>query len=102
MFGIFKGLGITFRHNFRRPITFQYPNEKRADLAERFRGEIKLRGVMGDDPEGNKLSETRVMPPCMNACPSNMKIREYVGLVSMGRFDLCLLPGAQGLSGHYL
>lgn len=87
MFGILKGLGITFRHVFRREITFQYPAEKRTDLAPRFRGELKLLAVMGDDPEGAKRVETDVMPPCMAACPSNMKIREYVGLVSMGKFD---------------
>ncbi|MDP1808089.1 MAG: FAD-dependent oxidoreductase [Actinomycetota bacterium] len=86
MFGILKGLGITFRHVFRKPVVFQYPDEKRADLAPRFRGEIKLHAVMGEDPAGSRV-QTNVMPPCMATCPSNMKIREYVGLVSMGRFD---------------
>jgi len=86
MFGILKGLGITFRHVFRKPIVFQYPDEKRADLAPRFRGELKLREIMGEDAAGSRV-QTDAMPPCMATCPSNMKIREYVGLVSMGRFD---------------
>lgn len=83
MFGILKGLGLVFRHNFREAITFQYPSEKRSDLAPRFRGEIKLRAIM----EGEERVETQVMPPCMSTCPSNIKIREYAGLVSMGRFE---------------
>lgn len=87
MFGILKGLGITIRHVFRRPVTFQYPDEKRNDLAPRFRGELELHRIMGDDLIEEERIETHKMPPCMSACPSNMKIREYVGLVSMGRFD---------------
>lgn len=83
MLGIFKGMTITLRHMFRRPIVFQYPNEKRDDLAPRFRGELKLHGVMDEayDPV-----ETTTMPPCMSTCPSNMKIREYVGLISEGKY----------------
>lgn len=87
MLGIFKGMAITIRHVFRRPVTFQYPEEKRGDLAPRFRGELKLRAIMGAGLNGEERVETDKMPPCMATCPSNMKIREYVGLVSMGKFD---------------
>ena len=88
MFGVLKGLGITIRHVLRRrPVVFQYPDEKRADLAPRFRGELELHAVMGDEPDGPARVKTDKMPPCMATCPSNMKIREYVGLVSMGRLD---------------
>ncbi len=86
MIGIFKGMGITIRHVFRRVITFQYPKEKRNDLAPRFRGELMLRGMMGVTNNG-ELVDTEVMPPCMANCPSNMKIREYVGLISEGRYQ---------------
>lgn len=84
MLGIFKGMGITIKHVFRRAVTFQYPDEKRDDIADRFRGELKLRRMMGV----NELEtvETTKMPPCMATCPSNMKIREYVGLISEGRY----------------
>src|SRR3990172_2332561 len=88
MLGIFKGLAVTIRHAFRRPVTFQYPNEKRNDLAPRFRGELKLVDTMDSAGNGDlRHIETEKMPPCMATCPSNMKIREYVGLVAMGRFD---------------
>lgn len=83
MLGIFKGMGITLRHMFRKPVTFQYPDEKRNDLAPRFRGELKLYGVMD---EAYEPVETTTMPPCMATCPSNIKIREYVGLVSEGKY----------------
>jgi NADPH-dependent glutamate synthase beta subunit-like oxidoreductase len=87
MFGILKGLAVTFRNAVRRPITFQYPTEKRGDLAPRFRGELKLHGAIGVTAEPGARIETDARPPCMSACPSNMKIREYVGLVSAGEFD---------------
>jgi NADPH-dependent glutamate synthase beta subunit-like oxidoreductase len=83
-----KGMGITFRHIFRRAVNFQYPDEKRDDLAPRFRGELKLTDVLGTKVNGGDIRvETQQMPPCMSTCPTNVKIREYVGLVSMGRFD---------------
>lgn len=35
--GVLKGMALTFRHLFRKPITVQYPDEK-LPLQERFRG----------------------------------------------------------------
>lgn len=84
MIGILKGMFLTVRHTFRRAVTFQYPKEKRNDLAPRFRGELKLWGMMGVDGWEKVLTEK--MPPCMATCPSNMKIREYVGLISEGKY----------------
>jgi len=84
MLGIFKGMGVTFKNVFRRSVTLQYPTEKRDDIADRFRGELKLHRMMGVDDVDRV--ETRKMPPCMAACPSNMKIREYVGLISEGKY----------------
>lgn len=84
MLGIFKGMGITIKHVFRRAVTFQYPDEKRDDIADRFRGELKLRRMMGVNEV--ETVETTKMPPCMATCPSNMKIREYVGLISEGKY----------------
>ncbi len=81
-------MAVTFRHVFRRAVTYQYPDEKRNDLAARFRGELKLTDALGTQTGNDDIRiETDKMPPCMSTCPSNMKIREYVGLVSMGRFD---------------
>ncbi len=77
-------MGITIKHVFRRAVTFQYPDEKRNDIPERFRGELKLRRMMGVNDE--ERVETTKMPPCMATCPSNMKIREYVGLISEGKY----------------
>ncbi len=85
MLGIFKGMGVTLKNVFRRSVTFQYPDEKRDDLADRFRGELKLKRMMGVDDVDRV--ETQKMPPCMAACPSNMKIREYVGLISEGKYS---------------
>lgn len=84
MLGIFKGMAVTIKNAFRKPVTFQYPDEKRNDLAPRFRGELRLHRVMGVDDVDRV--ETTTMPPCMATCPSNMKIREYVGLISEGKY----------------
>ena len=40
-FGTLKGFGVTFKHIFRKPITQQYPEEKRP-VYPRFRGRHKL------------------------------------------------------------
>lgn len=81
-------MAVTLRHALRGSVTLQYPNEKRDDLAPRFRGELKLTDTLGTHvDDGDLRIETQKMPPCMSTCPSNIKIREYVGLVSMGRFD---------------
>lgn len=86
MLGLLKGMVITLKHAFRGEVAFQYPDEKRADLALRFRGELKLKGMLNETTPGGSFVTTKEMPPCMATCPSNMRIREYVGLVSMGKF----------------
>lgn len=79
---------MTLRHAvLRKAVTFQYPDEKRDDLSPRFRGELKLTESIDAPIDGDRRVQTEKMPPCMTACPSNMKIREYVGMVSMGRFE---------------
>ena len=57
---LLKGLGITFRYIFRKPITVQYP-EERAVIPLRFRGRL----VMPIDPEKGA-----------NRCTACMMLRE--------------------------
>ena len=88
MLGIVKGFAVTIKHAlFRRELTFQYPDEKRDDLAPRFRGELKLRDALDGKVNGGIKVEGEKMPPCMSTCPSNIRIREYVGKVSMGEYE---------------
>jgi NADH-quinone oxidoreductase subunit I len=56
------GLALTFRHLFRRPITEQYPEEKRV-LPERSRARI----VLTRDPDGNERCVACYL--CSAACP---------------------------------
>jgi len=56
------GLALTFRHLFRRPITEQYPEEKRV-LPERSRARI----VLTRDPDGSERCVACYL--CSAACP---------------------------------
>ena len=47
--GLFRGLWIIFKYQFRRPVTVQYP-EQRAHIAPRNRGRI----VLTRDPDGEE------------------------------------------------
>ncbi len=59
---ILRGLYITFRRQFRRPITVQYP-EERIPLAPRYRGRI----VLTNDPDGEERCVGCYL--CAVACP---------------------------------
>ena len=41
LWAVVKGMSLTFRHLFRKPVTFNYPNQKRAQ-SPRFRGVHRL------------------------------------------------------------
>ena len=59
---ILTGLSITFAHIFRKPVTIQYPEEKRV-MPSRFRGSI----VLTRDPEGGERCVACYL--CSGACP---------------------------------
>lgn len=59
---IVTGLSITFRHMFRKPVTVQFPEERRI-MPERFRGSI----VLTRDPDGAERCVACYL--CSGACP---------------------------------
>ncbi|OGU12752.1 MAG: NADH-quinone oxidoreductase subunit I [Geobacteraceae bacterium GWC2_58_44] len=59
---IMTGLSITLSHMFRRPVTVQYPEEKRT-MPPRFRGSI----VLTRDPDGGERCVACYL--CSGACP---------------------------------
>ncbi|MCB2227944.1 MAG: NADH-quinone oxidoreductase subunit NuoI [Desulfarculaceae bacterium] len=60
--GLVQGFAMTLRHLFRKPITFQYPEEKRT-LPERTRARI----VLTRDPDGQERCVACYL--CAAACP---------------------------------
>ncbi|BEQ15961.1 NADH-quinone oxidoreductase subunit NuoI [Desulfoferula mesophila] len=60
--GLVQGFAMTLRHVFRRPITFQYPEEKRT-LPARTRARI----VLTRDPDGQERCVACYL--CSAACP---------------------------------
>ena len=60
--GLAQGFAMTLRHLFRRPITFQYPEQKR-DLPARTRARI----VLTRDPQGEERCVACYL--CSAACP---------------------------------
>ena len=59
---ILTGLSITLGHMFRKPVTVQYPEEKRV-MPPRFRGSI----VLTRDPDGGERCVACYL--CSGACP---------------------------------
>ena len=59
---ILTGLSITFSHMLKRPVTIQYPEEKRP-MPPRFRGSI----VLTRDPDGGERCVACYL--CSGACP---------------------------------
>lgn len=59
---ILTGLSITFSHMFRKPLTVQFPEERRP-MPERFRGSI----VLTRDPDGAERCVACYL--CSGACP---------------------------------
>ena len=59
---ILTGLAITFGHIFKKPVTVQYPEEKRV-MPPRFRGSI----VLTRDPDGGERCVACYL--CSGACP---------------------------------
>ena len=111
-----KGTSETLKEFFRPPVTRRYPEEP-ADLSSRWRGPLRLRGIMDDQPppvtdatpeEFNGLMQelhaTNKVAPCMGGCPANVDARGQNALAAAGRaaeaYDLVrrrnILPGVLG------
>jgi putative selenate reductase YgfK subunit len=82
MKGILKGMGVTFKRLIGHKLTVEYPHAL-AEIPARFRGEIRLRGMIGEE---NDVIASSEMPPCMAGCPSNVKVREYIALIADGKY----------------
>lgn len=119
---IFAGMGITIKYLFKKPVTVQYPFEKRV-IPSAWRGEPKLIGIMGEDPleilgpkspeEYNDLLNHRIdedkVPGCISSCPANVDVRGQNAYVAEGKYEKALelvrsrniLPGVLGRICHH-
>ena len=98
--GIAKGMALTFKHLFRKPITTQYPEEK-LTVSRRIRGtelawsEEKCTGCytcarscphgcidIETNQKGSKYTESA---PCTQACPSGVDAARYIRLIADGK-----------------
>ncbi len=98
--GIAKGMALTLKHLFRRPITTQYP-EERLTTSRRIRGNELIWDrercsgcatcakscpegaikIMTSESEGNGL----VAAPCSQACPAGVNIPGYIRFIADGK-----------------
>ncbi len=98
--GIAKGMALTFKHLFRKPITTQYPDE-RLTVSRRIRGNIlawsqeKCIGchTCADScPHGcidiitsDKGKKGLIPAPCSQSCPSHVDAPRYIRLIAQGK-----------------
>jgi formate dehydrogenase beta subunit len=100
--GIAKGMALTLRTLFRRPITTQYP-EERLNVSRRIRGneliwhEEQCSGCTNcarTCPIGvihiHTLGEGYLQAPCSQACPSHIDVPRYVKYIGEGKPDEAL------------
>lgn len=96
--GIAKGHAETMKRMVSPPVTRMYPHEP-AQLSPRWRGPLRLRGVMDAEPppitdapplEFNdlmtELHEEQRIAPCQGGCPANVDARGQNALVAAGRY----------------
>jgi len=99
--GIAKGMALTFKHFFRRPITTQYP-EERLTVSRRTRGNelawdkeacVGCFTCARSCPHGcldivtaEAGGNGKVPPPCRSACPAGVDAPRYIRLISEGKF----------------
>ena len=95
--GIAKGMAVTFRHLFRKPVTTQYP-EERLTVSRRTRGNELIwdkercsgcTTCAQSCPQGViEIVTSRngaVTAPCSQACPAGVNIPRYVGFIADGK-----------------
>lgn len=97
--GIIRGMGITFSHLFKKPITTEYP-EERLNVSKRIRGtelgwspDACSACLLCQDscPNGcitintSGFREERVPAPCTATCPSHVDAARYVHLLAEGK-----------------
>ncbi|MDI6814639.1 MAG: FAD-dependent oxidoreductase [Dehalococcoidales bacterium] len=97
--GIAKGMALTFKHLFRKPITTQYP-EERLTTSRRIRGnelvwdKEKCTGCATcaqSCPQGTILiiigeGKGLVTAPCSHACPAGVDVPRYIRFIAKGMF----------------
>src|SRR5665648_8951 len=96
--GMARGHMETLKQMVSPPVTRMYPKEP-AQLSPRWRGPLRLRGVMDHEPppvtdaeplEFNdlmtELHEQRRIAPCQGGCPANVDARGQNALVAAGRY----------------
>lgn len=100
--GIIRGMAVTFKYIFRKPVTTQYP-EERLVVSRRIRGNIlgwsmdKCTGCYTCErncPHGcieiktNPASKQRkISAPCTQTCPSNVDAARYIRCLAEGKPD---------------
>jgi NADPH-dependent glutamate synthase beta subunit-like oxidoreductase len=105
----------------RRPVTVRYP-EVRVEISARWRGALRLRGVLGRDeipllqsapPEYNELIDgiyrAERLAPCIGNCPANVDARGQAFLIADNHvgeaYELVrernILPGVLGRICHH-
>lgn len=118
---LLTGLGITGRKALGPATTLRYPHEKVA-LSPRWRGALRLRGILGLDdipiiedtpPEYNALIDGLYradrLPPCVGNCPANVDARGQGYYLGEGKpaeayelvRDRNILPGVLGRICHH-
>lgn len=115
------GMGLTLKRAFQKPVTVRYP-WKKVTLTPRWRGALRLRGVLGRDEVPlleaapneynsliNDLQEADRLAPCSGNCPGNVDARGQNYLIADGRvaeaYELVrmrnILPGSLGAICHH-
>jgi len=118
---LLTGIRITAGAARRKPVTVRYPVEK-LTVSERWRGALRLRGVLGRDgialtrstPDTylrviTDLHAADRLPPCVGNCPANVDARGQGYLIADGRIDEAyelvrernILPGVLGRICHH-
>jgi len=118
---LLTGLGITGRRALGPTTTLRYPHE-RVTLSPRWRGALRLRGVLGLDeipiienapPDYNatieELYRADRLPPCVGNCPANVDARGQGYYLGEGKpaeaYELVrernILPGVLGRICHH-
>lgn len=101
---IAKGLSITFKYLFKKPVTVFYPQQK-LTISDNYRGLHILNGMVGE-----RVAEPlKEMPPCQDTCPANVDPRAYNKLIVEGKYleawekvrERAPFPGVLGRICHH-